>query len=66
MALGAGERLFEGGDDFKYFLQRGSIFLGKRLFEGRLLFEEMRYLIFLSREGRVGGAYFLCQLSASE
>ena len=35
---GGGRRLFEGGDYFKYFHQRGW------LFEGRLLFEEIRYL----------------------
>ena len=31
-----------GGDYFKYFRQRGAVIRGKRLFEGRLLFEEIR------------------------
>ena len=39
-----GGRLFEGGDYFKYFGQRGAIIRGRRLIEGRLLFEEIRYL----------------------
>ena len=44
MARGAGEgRLFEGGDYFKYFRQRG----GGGVIEGRLLFEEIRYFVFL-------------------
>ena len=38
-----GERLFDGGDCFKYFGQRGAIIRGRRLIEGRLLFEEIRY-----------------------
>ena len=38
-----GGGLLKGGDYFKYFHQRGAIFLGRRLFEGRLLFEEIRY-----------------------
>ena len=42
---GAGWRLFEEGDYFKYFGQRGSIILGRRLIEGRLLLEEIRYFI---------------------
>ena len=42
---GGGGRLFEGGDYFKYFGQRGAIIRGRRLIEGRLLFEEIRYLI---------------------
>ena len=37
-----GGRLFEGGDYFKYFGQRGAIIIGRRLIEGRLLFEEIR------------------------
>ena len=47
MARGGG-RLFELGDYFKYFGQRGVIIRGRRLIEGRLLFEEIRY--FLSNE----------------
>ena len=44
---GGGGRLFEGGDYFKYFGQRGRLLEGsRRLIEGRLLFEEIRYLIF--------------------
>ena len=39
-------RLFEGGDYFKYFSQRGAIIQGRRLIEGRLLFEEIRYPTF--------------------
>ena len=35
-------RLFKGGDYFKYFRQRGVIIRGRRLIEGRLLFEEIR------------------------
>ena len=38
---GGGGRLFEGGDYFKYFGQRGAIIRGRRLIEGRLLFEEI-------------------------
>ena len=41
---GGGGRLFEGGDYFKYFGQRGAIIRGRRLIEGRLLFEEIRYI----------------------
>ena len=41
---GGGGGLFEGGDYFKYFRQRGSIIRGRRLIEGRLLFEEIRYV----------------------
>ena len=41
MAGGGGGRLFEGGDYFKYFGQRGAIIRGTRLIEGRLLFEEI-------------------------
>ena len=37
-----GGRLFEGGDYFKYFRQRGAIIRGRRLIERRLLFEEIR------------------------
>ena len=40
---GGGGRLFEGGDYFKYFGQRGAIIRGRRLIEGWLLFEEIRY-----------------------
>ena len=43
MARGGG-RLFEAGDYFKYFGQRGTIIRGRRLIEGRLLFEEIRYI----------------------
>ena len=32
----------EDGDYFKYFCQRGAIIRGRRLIEGRLLFEEIR------------------------
>ena len=32
------------GDYFKYFHQRGAIIQGRRLIEGRLLFEEIRYV----------------------
>ena len=39
-----GGRLFEGRDYFKYFGQRGAIIRGRRLIEGRLLFEEIRYI----------------------
>ena len=39
---GGGGRLFEGGDYFKYFRQRGAIIRGRRLIEGQLLFEEIR------------------------
>ena len=42
MARGGG-RLSEGGDYLKYFGQRGAIIRGRRLIEGRLLFEEIRY-----------------------
>ena len=42
---GRGEgRLFEGGDYFKYFHQRGAIIRGTRLIEGRLPLEEIRYI----------------------
>ena len=41
MARGAGRgRLF---DNFKYYHQKRAIIRGKRLIEGRLLFEEIRY-----------------------
>ena len=40
---GGGGGLFEGGDYFKYFGQRGTIIRGRRLIERRLLFEEIRY-----------------------
>ena len=40
---GEGGRLFEGGDYFKYYHQGGAIIRGRRLMEGRLLFEEVRY-----------------------
>ena len=42
--LGGGGRLFEGDDYFKYFYQREVIIRGRQLIEGRLLFEEIRYL----------------------
>ena len=38
-----GGGLLKGGDYFKYFHQRGAIFWGRWLFEGRLLFKEIRY-----------------------
>ena len=38
-----GWRLLKGGDYFKYFHQSGAIFWERRLFEGRLWFEEIRY-----------------------
>ena len=38
-----GGRLFEGGDYSKYF-HRGPIIRGRRFAEGRLLFEEIRYI----------------------
>ena len=44
----AGGRLFEGGDYFKYFGQRGAIIRGRRLIEGRLLFEEIRYTVLVA------------------
>ena len=34
----------EGGDYFKYFHQRRAIIQGRRLIEGRLLVDEIRYL----------------------
>ena len=40
-----GGRLFERDDYFKHFHQRGAIIRGKRLIEGRLLFEEIRYFV---------------------
>ena len=43
---GGGGRLFEGGDYFKYFRQRGAIIQGRRLIAGRLLFEEIWYVSF--------------------
>ena len=49
MAREGGGRLFEGGDYFKYFGQRGAIIRGRRLIEGRLLFEEIRYLESIAR-----------------
>ena len=36
--------LGRGGDYFKYFRLKGAIIRGRRLIEGRLLFEEIRYL----------------------
>ena len=45
MARGVG-RLFEGGDYFKYFHQRGAIILGRRLIKARLFFEEIRYVLY--------------------
>ena len=39
---GGGRLLFEGGDYFKYFHQRGAIIRGRRLIEGRLFFKEIR------------------------
>ena len=41
MARGGG-RLFEGGDYFKYFGQRGAIIRGRRLIEEWLLFKEIQ------------------------
>ena len=44
VARGGGGRLFERGDWFKHFrLRGGAIIRGRRLMEGRLLFEEIRY-----------------------
>ena len=40
-----GGRLFEGGDYFKYFRLKEAIIQGRRLIEGRLLFEEIRYAV---------------------
>ena len=48
---GGGGRLFEGGDYFKYFGQRGAIIRGRGLIEGRLLFEELRYVHNLRKKG---------------
>ena len=42
---GWGWRLFEGGDFFKYFRLKEAIIQGRRLIEGRLLFEEIRYAV---------------------
>ena len=39
-----GDYSIEGDDYFKYFHQRGAIIWGRRLIEGQLLFEEIRYL----------------------
>ena len=41
---GGGVRLFEEGDYFKYFHQRGAIIQGRRLIKGRLLFEEIQFI----------------------
>ena len=43
--VGGGRLLFEGGDYFKYFHQRGAIIGGRRLIEGRLFFKEIRWLV---------------------
>ena len=45
---GEGRQLFEGGD-FSIFPSKGGggIIRGRRLIEGRLLFEEMQYLTFV-------------------
>ena len=40
---GGGGVLFEGGDYFKYFGQRGAIIRGRRLIEGLLLFKDIQY-----------------------
>ena len=45
--------LFEGGGYFKYFRRRGAIIQGRRLIEGRLLFEDTRYL-YLELKIKVG------------
>ena len=50
MARAGVGRLFEGGDYFKYFGQRGAIIRGRRLIKGRLLFEEIRYLTYISSD----------------
>ena len=42
---GGGWRLFEGGDYFKHFRLKEAIIQGRRLIEGRLLFEEIRYAV---------------------
>ena len=45
MAKGAREgRLFKGSNYFKYFHQWVAIIRGRLLLEGRLLFEEIRYV----------------------
>ena len=47
---GGGGGLFEGGDYFKYFRLNSSLLRGilfeRRLIEGRLFFEEIRYILF--------------------
>ena len=44
IAKGGVRRLFEEGDYFKYFGQRsGAIIPGRRLIEGRLVFEEIQH-----------------------
>ena len=35
-------KVYEEGDSFKYFSQRGAIIRGRRLIEGQLLFKEIR------------------------
>ena len=51
MARRAGKgRLFEGADCFKSFRQGGAIIRGRQLIEGRLLFEEIWYLILYEYE----------------
>ena len=42
--MAKGAKVGGGGHYFKFFRQRGAIIRGRRLLEGRLLFEEMRYL----------------------
>ena len=42
---GRGGRLFMGAYYFKYFRLKEGIIRERRLFDGRLLFEEMRYLL---------------------
>ena len=56
MARGAGEGLLlEGVDCFKYFRQRGGG--GGGIFEGWLLFEEIRYLVVYSPRSFSGIIY---------
>ena len=45
---GWGGGLLKGDDYLKFFRQREAIVGGRRLIEGRLLFEEIRYLFIYS------------------
>jgi len=44
---GSGVGLFERGNEFKYFRQRGAINRGRRFIKGPMLFEEIWYLLIL-------------------